>query len=408
MPFMALKNLKGLRFWADERRRTGLEADAGEFEEDDVVTFTAKCQEYNDLKDAASDEDASKPDALKKLTGWALWHESFQNYLRQIIGAAKIPLIYLARNERDNPDEVLNPDDFSTPTEYLIEATIFQGRHYDIDNPRFYRELKSFTVNGEGWSYIKKFEKSQDGRKAYLALKTQCEGTASKITRKNKVYALIGNSVYSGSRKQYKFQDFINIHQTAHDEILDCDPTEAIPESKNVADFLKGITDPILESAVSIVLGDMKLLNDFQLCQQYLSTTVENRATLERSKERNISGMKSGGDKPDQKGKGAKLPMNFKLENKWYPPKIYRLLSQEQQEQLRTWNKDKDGKKSKGKRSVAALKKQIKEVLKEVDKTKNKAEESDDEDDSSADDAAGKEFGRGAHNKKKKAKNDSA
>ncbi len=127
---------------------------------------------------------------------------------------------------------------------------------------------------------------------------------------------------------------------------------------------MKGITDPKLESDVSVVLGDVKLLNDFQLCQQCLSTTVENRATLEKSKERNISGLKSGGDKSDQKGKGgAKLPKYFKLENKWYPPKIYRLLTQEQQEQLRTWNKDKDGKKSKGKRSVAALKKQIKDVL---------------------------------------------
>ena len=188
------------------------------------------------------------------------------------------------------------------------------------------------------------------------------------------------NAVYSGSRKQYKFQDFINTHQTAHNEILDCDPSEAVPESKKVADFLKGITDPKLESAVSVVLGDVKLLNDFQRCQQYLSTTVENRATLEKSKERNISGLRSGADKPDQQGKGGKLPKNFKLENKWYPPKIYRLLTQEQQEQLRAWNKDKDGKKSKGKRSVAALKKQIKDVLKEVDKKKEKDESEEDDD----------------------------
>jgi hypothetical protein len=378
----------------------GFNAQTIDFTREDVSAFTAKCQEYNELKDAAKDEDASEPDTLKKLTGWALWNKLFQNYLRQIVGAAKIPLIYLARNERDNPDEPLIPANFGTPTEYLIEATIFRGRHYDIDNPRFYRELKSFTVNGEGWSYIKKYERSQDGRRAYLALKTQCEGTASKITRKNKAYASISNAVYSGSRRQYKFQDFINTHQTAHNEILDCDPSEAVPESKKVADFLKGISDPKLESAVSVVLGDVKLLNDFQLCQQYLSTTVENRATLEKSKERNISGLKSSGDKSDQKGKGgAKLPKNFKLENMWYPPKIYRLLTQEQQEQLRTWNKDKDGKKSEGKRLVAALKKQIKDVLKEVDK-KNDKEESD-EDDSSADDATGKEFGRGVHNKKK-------
>lgn len=400
MPFIALKHLKGLRFWADERKRTGFDADPVNFNEDDVTVFTAKCQEYQDQKEASKEEDASKPDGLKKLVNWALWNESFQNYLRQILSAAKIPLVYLTRDERDNPDEEVNPETFENPTEYLIEATIFSGRHYNLDNPRFYRELKSFTVNGEGWPYIKKFERSQDGRKAYLALKTQCEGTASKITRKNRAYASIANATYTGSRRQFKFQDYINTHQTAHNEILDCDPTEAVPESKKVSDFLKGITDPKLESPVSVVLGDPKMLNDFQACQQYLSTTVENRATLEKSKERNISGLKSSTDKSDKKkGDKGKLPKGFKLENKWYPPRIFRLLTQEQQEQLREWNE------KKGKRKVATLKKQIKDELKSEMKRKGNDKESEEDDDSSVDDAAGKEFGRGAHKKKSKKDN---
>ena len=395
IPFIALKNLKGFRFWADERKRTGFDADADSFTADIVTAFTAKCQEYQEQKEAAKDEDASKPDGLKKLVNWALWNESFQNYLRQILSAAKIPLIYLTRDDKDAP-AVLDPANFESHTEYLIEATVLEGRHYEIDNPRFYRELKSFVVNGEGWSYIKKYERSQDGRKAYLALKTQCEGTASKITRKNKAYASIANATYSGSRRQYKFQDFINAHQTAHNEILDCDPTEAVPESKKVADFLKGITDPKLESAVSVVLGDPKMLNDFQMCQQYLSTTVENRATLEKSKERNVSGVKTSDGKTDKKGKGDKLPKGFKLENKWYPPKIFRLLSQEQKDQLKEWNE------KKGKRSVAALMKQIKDELKSELKKKGGDEKHSDDAESSADEAAGKEFGRGAHKKKQK------
>ena len=394
MPFIAMKNLKGLRFWADERKRTGFDAEPENFTANDVILSTAKCQEYNEQREAAKEEDASKPDSLKKLTNWALWNESFQNYLRQILSAAKIPLVYLTRNERETPD-VLDPRDFASPTEYLIEATIFSGRHFELDNPRFYRELKSFIVNGEGWSYVKKFERSQDGRKAYLALKTQCEGTASKITRKNKAYASIANAAYSGQRRQYKFQDYINAHQTAHNEILDCDPTEAVPESKKVANFLKGITDPKLESAVSVVLGDPKMLNDFQMCQQYLSTTVENRATLDKSKERNISGVKSN-EKSEKGEKGGKLPKGFKLENKWYPPKIFKLLSQEQRNQLKEWGA------KKGKRSVAALKKQIKDELKSEMKAGKGEENDDDGDESSADDAAGREFGRGAHKKKQK------
>ena len=92
-PFIALKNLKGFRFWADERMRTGFEANAESFTADIVTAFTAKCQEYQEQKEAAKDEDASRPDGLKKLVNWALWNESFLNYLRQILSAAKIPLI---------------------------------------------------------------------------------------------------------------------------------------------------------------------------------------------------------------------------------------------------------------------------------------------------------------------------
>ena len=89
------------------------------------------------------------------------------------------------------------------------------------------------------------------------------------------------------------------------------------------------------------------------------------------------------------------MPKGFKLENKYYPPKIYRLLSQEQKEQLREWGV------KKGKRSVSALKKQIKEELKsEMGLGKAKGED-DKGDESSADEAAGMEFGRGAHEKQK-------
>ncbi len=177
-----------------------------------------------------------------------------------------------------------------------------------------------------------------------MALKTQCEGTASKITRKNNAYALIANASYNGQRCQYKlFQDYINAHQSAHYEILDCDPTEAVPESKKVADFKKGIPDPKLES-VSVVLGDPKMMNDFQVCQQYLSTTVP-----DKSKERNISGVKSGKKAEKEEKHQGKLPKGFKLENKWYPPKIFKLLSQKQRNQLKEWGE------KKCKRSIAAL-----------------------------------------------------
>jgi hypothetical protein len=116
------------------------------------------------------------------------------------------------------------------------------------------------------------------------------------------------------------------LYQTAHNEILDCDPTEAIPESKKVSNFVKGITDLKLESTVSVVLGNPRMLHDVQMCQQYLSTTMENRETLRRARIRtsqatNLAEQKRSGTKKDK----GKLPKNnFKLKNKYYPPRMGR------------------------------------------------------------------------------------
>jgi hypothetical protein len=44
--FIALKNLKGFRFWADERRHTSFEANAESFTNNLVTEFTVRCQEY--------------------------------------------------------------------------------------------------------------------------------------------------------------------------------------------------------------------------------------------------------------------------------------------------------------------------------------------------------------------------
>lgn len=286
-----MERLKGLRFWVDECRCTRFERPET-FAEVDIASYTEMYLKYNAQKEAAKNEDPSKPKVLKKLTNWALWNKSFQNFLRQILGAVKIPLAYLAREDLESEEDI-DIKNYTSSLEYLNNATSFSGRHYELNNPRFYHDLKLFVINSQaGWSYIKCIERQQNEQSVYLlALKSRCEGTTSKITRKNRAYASITNASYNGQQRQYKFHDYINVHQATHNKIFDCDPTQAVAESKLVADFSKGITNPKLESAVSVVLGDTKLLNDFQAYQQYLSTTVEIRATLEKSKKRNIAGV---------------------------------------------------------------------------------------------------------------------
>jgi hypothetical protein len=133
------------------------------------------------------------------------------------------------------------------------------------------------VVGGPGWSFVKKYEKHKDGRSAVLALKMQAEGTSAKITCKIQAYALIESSAYHGLRKCFTFTNYVTLHQAAHNELLDLD--EPVAESKKVSDFLKGIHDPNLTTAKSVVLGDPAKLDDFKECQQYFSTIVSNLST---------------------------------------------------------------------------------------------------------------------------------
>lgn len=67
---------------------------------------------------------------------------------------------------------------------------------------------------------------------------------------------------------------FVSHHQHAHNELSSLD--ELVAETKKVANLMKGITDSKLEPGKSIVDGDVMKLANFELCQQYFKTLVEN------------------------------------------------------------------------------------------------------------------------------------
>ena len=86
--------------------------------------------------------------------------------------------------------------DYQSEQEQLIATTALNGMHFDPENRTLYNEFKPLVVDGPGWSFIKKFDRSKDGRSAVLALKSEAEGTSAKLTRKQAAYASITSSAY--------------------------------------------------------------------------------------------------------------------------------------------------------------------------------------------------------------------
>ena len=285
---VSVKLLKAFKYWLHLQDRLGSTDDDFAFDRGEGFVTLERIKEVDELERASKDLAPTKPKAFKNMaSGWTTWKEQWLTYLSQLRGAALIPLVYLCR-DLDEPNDDMWAQAYPDEDARYCAITVFRGEHYTRDNSTMYTLLKECILDCPAWTFIKKFEKKKDGRGAFMALKTQCEGTSSILTRKNAAYASLSTCAFKGSTRHYTFQNYVTLHQKAHNELEELD--EPVSETKKVSEFLKYISDPTLQMGLQIVMGDPAKLDNFELCQQYLSTLQTNTEQQRRNK-RNISGV---------------------------------------------------------------------------------------------------------------------
>ena len=171
-----------------------------------------------------------------------------------------------------------------------------------------YDELKVLVADGVRWAFIQAFDKTRDGRHAWLALLAQVEGDATLNLRKMHAYAAIAAASYVGECQHFKFSDYINIHLKSHNELKDL--KEGMPETKKVTDFLAGIKAPELEVAKGIVTARPDMQNNFEKTYTFMQNFIDTtKATM--TTQRNVSFAEGGTSSPGN-GKGRKNRTNGK------------------------------------------------------------------------------------------------
>jgi hypothetical protein len=300
-PFLAIRRLKAMRNWATELVRTGRPLNAGAFVGAEINNAVSRLALETLRAEIQEDEVPDKPGELSDLTKWEIFWERWKSYLSRLRGAAKCPLLYVIRDQEEvthaEYDAIYHDHDAR-----LVATTILEGDWYTLDNHRVYDEFKALIIKGPGWSFVKAFDRAKDGRNAVLTLRCQCEGTSAVQTRKASAYAKIATARYSGQKRAFTFDNYVEMHQAAYNTLSELG--EAVPETKKVTDFLAGITDPRLSNAKDLILGDIAKLQDFEACQQYLKTLVYNKTTQEKH-ERNIASVQ-GNPKVDSAKRSGK------------------------------------------------------------------------------------------------------
>jgi len=180
-----------------------------------------------------------------------------------------------------------------------------RGNEYKTDNGVVFDFLKSWTINGPAYPWMKQFSSTRNGRAAWLAIIAYYEGSAARDRVKEAAYAAIANAKYHGERKKFSFDVYVNIHQEAYQDLQQND--EIIPEDKRVRDFLSGIKDQSLNAAKQTVMAIPDLRTDFAATVAHLATTLQMNSSI-KPDNRNVSGVStdSGGKNKSQGGRGGK------------------------------------------------------------------------------------------------------
>jgi hypothetical protein len=242
-------------------------------------------------------------------------------------------LAYVIREVEQPPVNAI----YDNEHQRIIAITPLQGIEYGEDNGKVFDHLKSWTLKGPAWTWMRQYNTHRDGRNAWLALVAHFEGDAQKDRVKDHAYASIAAAKYHGEKKRFSFETYVTIHQEAYEDLEQYG--EHISDEKRVRDLLQGIKDPTINAAKEAILANPNLRSNFHNAVTHLATSLQLNLSLQDS--RNISslttgrgrGMKGGrGRGRSATGRGRGRGRNIYLGS--YSPDQWRKLSPEERKKV--------------------------------------------------------------------------
>jgi hypothetical protein len=178
-------------------------------------------------------------------------------YLNSIKGMHNIPLAHIIREDAAPPPNQV----YQSEHHRLIAITPLLGIEFEEDNGKVFNLLRSWTLYGPAWTWMRAYNSTRNGGEAWLALVSHFEGDAQHDHVKDHAYAVIASAKYFGDRKKFSFETYVTIHQESYADLEQYG--EIVSEEKRVRDLLTGIKDssPATNAAKGAILATPHLRN---------------------------------------------------------------------------------------------------------------------------------------------------
>ena len=205
IPAKVLKNIQALCFWAREKARAGQPLLGAQF----TPQVLSDTKETMRLRDETQPEPPSiKPDKLDP-SKWTEWKEHALTYFSHMKGVQFAPLDYIVRVDPPPVPLATLPERERALYDYPLT-----GRHFNDDNKTFFRLLADLLSNTTAYPWIQPYERSQNGRAAWLALVEHYDGGAQKEKRTATALATL-KSLHYKNESLFSWEDFSRLLLTA-------------------------------------------------------------------------------------------------------------------------------------------------------------------------------------------------
>jgi hypothetical protein len=167
--------------------------DAGSFNQAALDAFGHLLAFENNQDDEATTH-VKPPTEYKAGSKWRPFKEGAIAYFNSVKGLHMIPLAYIIR-EQEIPDPQVV---YQSEHHRLISITPLVVIEFEEDNGKVFDFLKSWTLNGPAWTWMRSFNATRNGRASWQALMNHFEGDAQKDRVKDHAYAAIAAAKYYG------------------------------------------------------------------------------------------------------------------------------------------------------------------------------------------------------------------
>ncbi len=361
-----------------------------------MKNFAAQWKALGDKKKADEPEVPKITKALPVIK----WTEAFRDYLHRTIGVRTIPLAYVIRPD----DNVLAIGTIAAGTPHSVEhgsiedELIARASHtsplYREDNSAVYYKLEEATRATSYAASIKPYQRTKNGRGAWLALSNQYAGKDKWEAEINRHEQLLHTRIWKG-QSNFPLERFIAQHRNAYVSMQAASDhvTYQLPnEHSRVGNLLTAIqcSDAGLQAAMASIKTDQAptgLRNNFEAAASHLLPydPVQKKRTKRPGNKQDSSNISEvTGEEAKVSAFGAKKDTGKTgVLLQYHSPDDYKKLSKAQKDELRDWRtksghgkgkSEKDGPKKprfdRDKAITSAVTKQVAEQMKAVEQAK--------------------------------------